>query len=313
MAPTAVLRPHPTLVKHVWRARASGKQLDLPAEVAALVGFTEANFLYLIESALGTPYLFGGIDPFHGGADCSGLIYWACAQLGFIAPRTTETEWQQLKGSTDWRNAPIASLIELEVPSDGGAPPQHVGIKIANGTYIDDPHTGAVVRVEAIPNFPGSIWPIGYRVLPFTSAPPAPSPSPSPTPTQEVDVQLDQNDPKTGGLWVTDENGALYCWGAAPFVAGLNQHPEYHAGETESAGQNPCVGIGYWSAFGQDGIVFFTKPTTGVGGWAGTPYSQYFFTRAGTVASIDHVAGVVHEIPALPRTQPVTDSAPLAA
>ena len=34
----------------------------------------------LIVSALGTPYRLGGIDPFNGGADCSGLLYWAALQ-----------------------------------------------------------------------------------------------------------------------------------------------------------------------------------------------------------------------------------------
>lgn len=96
-------------------------------------------------------------------------------------------------------------------------------------------------------------------------------------------MQLIAVDPTNGGNWVTDINGSLYCWGAAPFIAGLNQHPEYHAGLIESGGQNPCVGIAYWAAFGVDGICYYTAPAGGKGGWAGTPYSQYRFARSGAV------------------------------
>lgn len=97
-------------------------------------------------------------------------------------------------------------------------------------------------------------------------------------------MQMVEYDPKTGGYWATDENGANYAGGGAPFIPGLNTHPDYHAGAAESIDSNPCVGITYWAAFGNDGIIYFTKPSNGVGGWAGTPYSTYRFLRDGTPA-----------------------------
>lgn len=137
--------------------------------------FTEANFLALIRSAEGTPYLYGGIDPFGGGADCSGLIYWAGLRCGIILPRTTSAEWAELPHFAAVAMAPVGSIIEFEVPADGGPAPQHVGVNVGNDFMIDDPHTGTVVRQELVPDEPGVIWPIGYCLLPFETAP-APGP-----------------------------------------------------------------------------------------------------------------------------------------
>src|SRR5665213_1039290 len=96
-----------------------------------------------------------------------------------------------------------------------------------------------------------------------------------PAPTEEFDMKLSAYDPMTGGNWLCDQNGALFApafpGAEAPYVTGLNVHPAWLAGEAESAGANPVVGIEYWGKPGQaDGIVFYTKPTSGVGGIAGT-------------------------------------------
>jgi cell wall-associated NlpC family hydrolase len=143
--------------------------------------FTQANFLALIRSAIGTPYLYGGINPFGGGADCSGLVYWAGKQLGVTLPRTTSAEWAGLPHFTDLNSMPIGALVEFAVPSDGAVPPNHVGINIGSGFMIDDPHTGTVVQQQVIPDEPGVIWPIGYCLLPFVTAPLAAPGAPPPT------------------------------------------------------------------------------------------------------------------------------------
>lgn len=137
--------------------------------------FTQANFLALIRSAEGTPYKFGGVDPFHGGADCSGLIWYCAKQLGVTLPRTTSAEWAELPNYAAWEKAPVGSIIEFDVPADGSVQPSHVGVVVGGGFMIDDPHTGAVVRQEAIPNEPGVIWPIGYCLLPFVADVPTPT------------------------------------------------------------------------------------------------------------------------------------------
>lgn len=121
-------------------------------------------------------------------------------------------------------------------------------------------------------------------LIPFSSSP---APIPGPT-TGDMDMSLAAFDPTSGGFWCTDSNGDLYCppSGAgptevvAPFIAGLNQHPEYHAGDIESGDQNPCVGLTpFKDKNGQIGICFITEPKAG--GTIGTPYAFYRFARNG--------------------------------
>lgn len=180
--------------------------------------FTWANFSRLIESAEGTPYRLGGIDPFHGGADCSGLVFWACNQLGFNCPRTTSTEWAGLSHvrSSNPDAAPIGSLCEFEVDGDGGPVPQHVGVVFARGVMIDDPFTGAVVRQEAIPNT-AAVRFYGWCLLPYV----APAPPPPPPP-ERTDMLLDHT-PSGGGYWEVDPTtGAIFTYGDGVYLGGLN-------------------------------------------------------------------------------------------
>lgn len=103
--------------------------------------------------------------------------------------------------------------------------------------------------------------------------PPAPQ-------TQGADMAYQCTDPTTGGTWSTDANGALYAEFGAPFVEGLNQHPEYHAGSAESGGANPCVGIAACKdGTGAWGIVYFTN--NGQKAPDGSPYHTYRFARSG--------------------------------
>lgn len=182
--------------------------------------FTWANFSRLIQSAEGTPYRLGGIDPFHGGADCSGLIFWACNQLGFDCPRTTSAEWAGLAHvrSTTPNAAPIGSLCEFEVDADGGPIPQHVGVVFAEGVMIDDPFTGAVVRQEDIPNT-AAVKFYGWCLLPFV----VPAPSPTPAPDPGGHKMLMDHSPDGGGYWEVDPStGAIFTYGNGVYLGGLN-------------------------------------------------------------------------------------------
>lgn len=102
----------------------------------------------------------------------------------------------------------------------------------------------------------------------------------APTPIQEDSMQLAAFDPTSEGFWCTDDNGDLFSENGAPFIQGLNQHPEYHAGDEESGNQNPCVGIvPFKDKNGTIGICYVTKPVGGTGG--PVPYSFYRFARNG--------------------------------
>ena len=108
------------------------------------------------ESALGTPYQYGGScsDPHgtspEGWCDCASLVQMAWAAAGVAIPRTTYQQW--LAGT------PVASVSQL-VPGDlifipgsdaSAAGPGHVGMYIGNGLLINAPYTGTTVQVAAV-------------------------------------------------------------------------------------------------------------------------------------------------------------------
>lgn len=98
---------------------------------------------------LGVPYLWGGESV--RGFDCSGLAQFCYARAGVSLPRTSQTQW---KAGPQVTGGLLPGDLVFFVGSDGTATaPGHVGIYIGNGNMIDAPHTGAVVRVEAIASF----------------------------------------------------------------------------------------------------------------------------------------------------------------
>ena len=89
----------------------------------------------------GDAYVWGAAGPY--AFDCSGLVVWAYQQVGISLPHYT--------GSL-WNSGTHVSQSDLE-PGDlvfFDADISHVGFYIGNGLMLDAPHTGAVVRVEAI-------------------------------------------------------------------------------------------------------------------------------------------------------------------
>lgn len=105
----------------------------------------------------------------------------------------------------------------------------------------------------------------------------------NPPPAQEADMQFVATDPASGGLIGTDANGDFYGGNYNPPLVqvGLNQHPEWKAGQAESTGSNPCIGIvAEKDVDGSWGYTYITKPSSGVGGWG--PYDRYHVNRNGT-------------------------------
>lgn len=97
---------------------------------------------------LGVPYVYGAASP-TAGFDCSGLIYWAYAQVGIRIPRVTYDEVRV--------GIPVISAAEL-APGDliftrGDVPTRdygHVALYVGNGIEINAPHTGAVVSLRPV-------------------------------------------------------------------------------------------------------------------------------------------------------------------
>jgi cell wall-associated NlpC family hydrolase len=115
------------------------------------------------ETALGTPYHYGGscTDP-HGAdpsgwCDCSSLAQMAWRAAGVDLPRTT---YEQVHAGT-----PVASTADLQpgdlifIPGADGsaAEPGHVGIYAGGGWLIDAPETGEVVQFAQVSTWQSQI------------------------------------------------------------------------------------------------------------------------------------------------------------
>lgn len=99
----------------------------------------------------GTPYLFGGDGP--GGFDCSGFVeYVYRLAISLRLPRTTFEQWRSHLGRPVARKALKAGDEVFFYPSWSG--PDHAGIYIGGGRFIDAPHTGATVRVNLLRFYP---------------------------------------------------------------------------------------------------------------------------------------------------------------
>jgi cell wall-associated NlpC family hydrolase len=99
-------------------------------------------------SQVGVPYVWGGATP-GVGLDCSGLVVVAYHAAGITLPRTT---FEQARvGIT----VPVAQLAPADLLFFRGGDPAddlgHVALYLGGGAMVDAPHTGAAVRVEAVP------------------------------------------------------------------------------------------------------------------------------------------------------------------
>jgi cell wall-associated NlpC family hydrolase len=99
----------------------------------------------IAERYLGVPYRWGGADPLTG-FDCSGFTMYVYAQLGISLTHYT--------GSQFYEGTPVppdqlepGDLVFFE-PSARG--PQHEGMYIGGGQFIQAPHTGDVVKISSL-------------------------------------------------------------------------------------------------------------------------------------------------------------------
>jgi NlpC/P60 family len=101
------------------------------------------------KAQVGKPYLFGGDTP--KGFDCSGLVKYAYEQHGVELPHNTVAQYN--KGRKVKHGLRQGDAVFFR----GAAPPypDHEGMYVGDGFFVEAPHTGAKVRVSKLAGYPG--------------------------------------------------------------------------------------------------------------------------------------------------------------
>lgn len=99
------------------------------------------------EKLLGTPYLFGGLDPSRG-LDCSGLVYVAFRDAGMHVPRTSRQQYRATKRIRPRQLQP-GDLVFFKLERDKIS---HVGIYVGENRFIHAPRTGKHVEYASLDN-----------------------------------------------------------------------------------------------------------------------------------------------------------------
>jgi len=115
---------------------------QLPLPTGGTIG---RRAVLIAERYLGVPYLWGGGDPLLG-FDCSGLTRYVYAQLGINLTHYTGSQFYEGARVPPTELQP-GDLVFFE-PSARG--PQHEGIYIGGGEFIQAPHTGDVVKISSL-------------------------------------------------------------------------------------------------------------------------------------------------------------------
>ena len=110
---------------------------------------------------LGVPYVWGGADPLTG-FDCSGLTMYVYGQLGIQLTHYTGSQFYEGTRIPPWALRP-GDLVFFEPTSRG---PQHEGMYIGDGRFIQAPHTGDVVKISSLSE-PGYAFGFVGAVRPF--------------------------------------------------------------------------------------------------------------------------------------------------
>jgi cell wall-associated NlpC family hydrolase len=100
----------------------------------------------IAQKYLGVPYVYGAADP-RVGFDCSGLVMYCYAQIGITLPHYSG--YQQNMGVP----VPMTELRPGDLVFMGYPVSYHVALYAGNGTVIEAPHTGDVVKYWPVAGF----------------------------------------------------------------------------------------------------------------------------------------------------------------
>src|SRR5204862_6734601 len=130
--------------------------LGFTSAQSALLGFTPApttaslsigeRAVALAERFLGIPYVWGGASPVPG-FDCSGLAMYVYGQLGIDLTHYTGAQFDEgLRLPLE--ELQLGDLVFFDMDPVRG--PQHEGIYIGDGEFVQAPHTGDVVKISSL-------------------------------------------------------------------------------------------------------------------------------------------------------------------
>src|SRR5947207_4121657 len=127
-------------------ASADARFLGFVAAPSTTSGSIGERAVAIAEQFLGVPYVWGGASPLTG-FDCSGLALYAYAQLGISLTHYTGTQFTEGMPVPRELLAP-GDLVFFD--NDPVAGPQHEGIYVGGGRFIQAPHTGDVVKMSSL-------------------------------------------------------------------------------------------------------------------------------------------------------------------
>ena len=130
--------------------------LDTPTD-----GSVGSQAVRIAMQFLGIPYVWAGADPVTG-FDCSGLTMYVYAQLGIQLTHYTGSQFYE--GVRVPPSALRPGDLVFFHPSSRG--PQHEGMYIGGGRFIQAPHTGDVVKISSLSD-PGYAFGFVGAVRPF--------------------------------------------------------------------------------------------------------------------------------------------------
>ncbi len=104
----------------------------------------KAVLIPVAESALGTPYKYGGTT--EEGFDCSGFVRWAYSHVGIQLPRTAREQSKTGQAIKKQEDLQVGDIVAFYNRKRG----YHTGIYVGEGKFIHSPRRRSTIRVSEL-------------------------------------------------------------------------------------------------------------------------------------------------------------------